>query len=168
MMSLAQMDLDATKKYEPVEIGNLLSEMENEFTSQAQLKQQILSFAPIKTLVHVNGDPLQMRQLFRNLIGNAIKYTPKGGTIMLTTKINKDQALIEVKDNGYGIPSSDLPFIFNRFYRVRSGKNGEEEGNGLGLAIVKSIVEHHGGQISVESEPQKGTSFNISLPALIK
>jgi len=168
MMSLAQMDLDATKKYEPVEIGNLLSEMENEFTSQAQLKQQILSFAPITTLVHVNGDPLQMRQLFRNLIGNAIKYTPKGGAIILTTKMNEDQALIEVKDNGYGIPSSDLPFIFNRFYRVRSGKNGEEEGNGLGLAIVKSIVEHHGGQISVESEPQKGTSFSISLPALIK
>jgi signal transduction histidine kinase len=82
--------------------------------------------------------------------------------------MNEDQALIEVKDNGYGIPSSDLPFIFNRFYRVRSGKNGEEEGNGLGLAIVKSIVEHHGGQISVESEPQKGTSFSISLPALIK
>jgi signal transduction histidine kinase len=109
-----------------------------------------------------------MRQLFRNLIGNAIKYTPKGGAIILTTKMNEDQALIEVKDNGYGIPSSDLPFIFNRFYRVRSGKNGEEEGNGLGLAIVKSIVEHHGGQISVESEPQKGTSFSISLPALIK
>ena len=168
MMSLAQMDLDATKKYEPVEIGNLLSEMENEFTSQAQLKQQILSFAPSTTLVHVNGDPLQMRQLFRNLIGNALKYTPKGGAIILTTKMNEDQALIEVKDNGYGIPSSDLPFIFNRFYRVRSGKNGEEEGNGLGLAIVKSIVEHHGGQISVESEPQKGTSFSISLPALIK
>jgi signal transduction histidine kinase len=109
-----------------------------------------------------------MRQLFRNLIGNAIKYTPRGGEVSLMAKATDTQALIEVKDNGYGIPASDLPFIFNRFYRVRSGKNGEEEGNGLGLAIVKSIVEHHGGQINVESEPQKGTNFSISLPVLTK
>ena len=167
MMSLAQMDLNASKKYAPIEMGKLLAEMANEFTPQAQLKNQTLSFTPPAALFHVDGDPLLMRQLFRNLIGNAIKYTPKGGAITLTAKTTDGQALIEVKDNGYGIPASDLPFIFNRFYRVRNGRNSEEEGNGLGLAIVKSIVENHGGHISVESETGKGSCFTFALPLAV-
>lgn len=166
MMSLAQMDLEATAKHEPMEMGKLLAEMAHEFTPQAKIKEQKLSVLPLTEIIHIDGEPLQMRQLFRNLIGNAIKYTPKGGEVTLTAKIMDTQALIEIKDNGYGIPASDLPFIFDRFYRVRSGKNKEEEGNGLGLAIVKSIIEQHNGQISVESEPQKGTSFSLSFPIL--
>jgi signal transduction histidine kinase len=73
---------------------------------------------------------------------------------------------VDVQDTGFGIPSADLPFIFNRFYRVRSGNNSKEEGNGLGLAIVKSIVEGHGGQVSVESEVDKGTCFSFTLPLM--
>jgi two-component system phosphate regulon sensor histidine kinase PhoR len=164
MMSLAQMDLDATKKYEPIDMKNLFTEMAHEFTPQAELKEQTFSFTATAEIIHVDGDPLQMRQLFRNLIGNAIKYTPRGGAIELTARATDIQTLIEVKDNGYGIPASDLPFIFDRFYRVRSGKNKEEEGNGLGLAIVKSIVEQHGGQISVESEQRKGSRFTVTFP----
>jgi signal transduction histidine kinase len=72
--------------------------------------------------------------------------------------------VIEVEDNGYGIPATDLPFIFNRFYRVRNGKHSEVEGNGLGLAIVKSIVDQHGGQISVTSESGRGSCFSVLLP----
>ena len=166
MMSLAEMDLNATKKYEALDMGILLAKMADEFTPQAQIKEQTFVFTQPNIKAAVSGNPLQINQLFRNLIGNAIKYTPRGGTITITTKTTEEQTLIEVKDNGYGIPASDLPFIFNRFYRVRNGKNNEEEGNGLGLAIVKSIVEHHGGQINVESEPQKGTSFSITLPVL--
>ena len=163
MMALAQMDLDATQKYEAVEMGKLLAEMAKEFTPQAQLKEQTLSFVPLAA-VHVNGDPLQLHQLFRNLIGNAIKYTPNGGALILKAKTTDTQILIDIQDNGYGIPASDLPFIFNRFYRVRNGKASEIEGNGLGLAIVKSIVEQHGGQVSVESEVGKGSHFIIALP----
>jgi two-component system phosphate regulon sensor histidine kinase PhoR len=107
---------------------------------------------------------LQLHQLFRNLIGNAIKYTPNGGALILKAKTTDTQILIDIQDNGYGIPASDLPFIFNRFYRVRNGKASEIEGNGLGLAIVKSIVEQHGGQVSVESEVGKGSHFIIALP----
>ncbi len=165
MMSLAQMDLNATQKYETVEMGKLLAEMANEFTPQAQLKEQALSFTPL-AIAHVNGDPLQLRQLFRNLIGNAIKYTPKGGAILLKAKTTDTQILIDVQDNGYGIPASDLPFIFNRFYRIRNGKASEIEGNGLGLAIVKSVTGQHGGQVSVESEQGKGSCFRVSLPLL--
>jgi signal transduction histidine kinase len=76
----------------------------------------------------------------------------------------KKTVTIEVKDNGYGIPEKDLPFIFDRFYRVQSGEARNIEWNGLGLAIVQSIAEQHGGKVSVESEPGKGSCFSIKLP----
>ena len=80
---------------------------------------------------------------------------------MLAAKVEKGNIQVDVQDTGFGIPAADLPFIFDRFYRVRNGKNSEVEGNGLGLAIVKSVVEQHGGQISVESEVDKGTLFQL-------
>ena len=81
-------------------------------------------------------------------------------------KAGKQNIQVDVHDTGFGIPAADLPFIFDRFYRVRSGKSSEIEGNGLGLAIVKSVVEQHCGQISVESEVGKGTCFSVSLPLM--
>lgn len=164
MMELAQMDLEATQKHEPVEMGKLLEEMAHEFTAQAKVKEQTLDFTPLSSTTNINGDPLQLRQLLRNLIGNAIKYTPKGGAVGILTEANDGHLKIDIQDNGYGIPAADLPFIFNRFYRVRNEAVKDIEGNGLGLAIVKSAIEQHGGQISVESEPGKGTCFTINLP----
>ncbi len=166
MMSLAQMDLEATQKHEPVEMGKLLAEIAHEFTAQAQVKEQTLTFTPLSTLSNINGDPLQLRQLLRNLIGNALKYSPTGGAVSILAEEKNDHLKIDVQDNGYGIPTADLPFIFNRFYRVRDGKAGEVEGNGLGLAIVKAIVEGHDGQVKVESEPNKGSCFSVSFPLL--
>jgi two-component system phosphate regulon sensor histidine kinase PhoR len=166
MMSLAQMDLEATQRHESVELGELLAGIADEFTPQAAAKEQILKFTPPAIPTHVNADVLQLKQLFRNLIGNAIKYSPKGGQIMLVAKMEKENIQIDVQDTGFGIPAADLPFIFNRFYRVRNGKNSEMEGNGLGLAIVKSVVEQHSGQVSVQSEVDKGTCFSISFPVL--
>ena len=168
MMALAQMDLEATQKHAPVEMTNLLAEMANEFAPQAQAKEQTLSFTPLATLSHVKGDEFQLRQLFRNLIGNAIKYTPKRGSVTISPKLKNGNFEVNIQDTGYGIPAIDLPFIFNRFYRAHNEAVNEIEGNGLGLAIVKSTVEHHGGQISVESEPGKGTCFTTTLPLLIK
>ncbi len=166
MVQLAEMDLKATQKHEKVEIGALLLSVTDEFAPQATAKEQTLHFNPLTVSVQVKGDPLQLKQLFRNLIGNAIKYTPQGGRIMLEAKVEKENIQVDIKDTGFGIPAIDLPFIFNRFYRVREGKNNEVEGNGLGLAIVKSIVEGHGGQISVKSELGKGSCFTFTLPLM--
>jgi signal transduction histidine kinase/DNA-binding response OmpR family regulator len=166
MMALAQMDLEATQKHEPVDLSALLSGIADEFMPQAKAKEQTLQFVAPSISAHINGDLLQLKQLFRNLIGNAIKYSPQGGRIILAAKVEKETIQVDVQDTGFGIPSADLPFIFDRFYRVRNGKNSEMEGNGLGLAIVKSVVEQHDGQISVESEVDKGTQFSVSLPAL--
>jgi signal transduction histidine kinase/DNA-binding response OmpR family regulator len=166
MVQLAQMDLQATHKHEIVELGTLLACVADEFAPQATAKEQTLHFNPLTVSAQVNGDPLQLKQLFRNLIGNAIKYSPQGGRIMLMAKVEKGSIQVDVQDTGFGIPAADLPFIFNRFYRVRDGKNSEVEGNGLGLAIVKSIVEQHGGQISVESKPGEGSCFSFTLPLM--
>jgi len=164
MVSLAQMDLQATQKHEPVDIGALLAGLANEFTPQAAVKEQTLHFNSLTVPAQLNGDPLQLKQLFRNLVGNALKYSPQGGKISITAKVENKTVKIDVQDTGYGIPATDLPFIFDRFYRVRNGNTSQIEGNGLGLAIVKSIIEHHGGQISVESELGKGTCFSVTLP----
>jgi signal transduction histidine kinase/DNA-binding response OmpR family regulator len=167
MMSLAQMDLQSTQTHEPLDLGALLFDLTNEFSPQASAKEQTLNFNPPSTPAQVSGDPLQLKQLFRNLIGNAIKYSPNGGRITVTVRMEKENIEADVQDTGFGIPAADLPFIFDRFYRVRNGKTSEIEGNGLGLAIVKSIAEQHGGQISVESELDKGTRFSVSLPLFI-
>ena len=165
MMSLAQIDLQAAQKYEAVDLKPLLDEVASEFAPQAGDKNQTLTSKGFDHPVRVQGDPLQLRQVFRNLLGNAIKYTPKGGAIQFTAREEADRVFIQVIDNGYGIPAADLPFIFDRFYRVRNGKAGEVDGNGLGLAIVKSVVEQHGGHVSVESEPGKGSSFRVAFPS---
>ncbi|GAB4538539.1 MAG: hypothetical protein Fur002_02160 [Anaerolineales bacterium] len=162
MMSLAQMDLNSEVKLETVNVVKILEEVAAEFTPQAKIKKQRVEYAPLGGAAELNGDPLQIRQALRNLLGNAVKYTPEGGAVTLTARKQDGALLIEVADNGQGIPAEDLPFIFNRFYRAHNGQG--EEGNGLGLAIVKSIVERHGGQVSVESEVGKGARFIVSLP----
>jgi signal transduction histidine kinase len=113
-------------------------------------------------MVEVNE--LQLRQAVRNLVTNAIKYTPDGGTITLSIEQETNMAKVKIQDTGYGIPADDLPFIFDRFYRVKNQETRDIDGNGLGLAIVKSIVERHGGQIQVESKPGIGSCFIFTLP----
>jgi signal transduction histidine kinase len=168
MMQLVQIDLHSQQEHEVIELGAVLAELADEFGPQAREKEQTLSFATPAVPVQMHGNPLQLRQLFRNLLVNAIKYTSRKGNIQLRGKLDNNQILIDVQDNGYGIPPSDLPFIFDRFYRAHHGQAEEVEGNGLGLAIVKSIVEKHGGEIKVQSEPDKGTCFSISFPTLLQ
>ncbi|MFZ5857287.1 MAG: response regulator [Chloroflexota bacterium] len=166
MLELAQFDLGVEAKHEAVELNTLLGEVEAEFQPQAQAKEQKLTFKKNHKITHVPGDPIKLRQMFSNVIGNAIKYTPERGTISLSITMEEEQVEICVEDTGFGIPAADLPFVFDRFYRIRNGKNAEVEGNGLGLAIVKSIVERHNGQISVNSEVGKGSCFTIHLPVV--
>ncbi|MCA2001822.1 MAG: response regulator [Chloroflexi bacterium] len=166
MISLAQLDLQAAQKYQPLELVSLLADVVDEFTPQAVAARLTLEYRPALQEVSILGDALQLKQLFRNLIGNAVKYTPQGGRITVSIRADADAVQIEVADTGYGIPAADLPFIFDRFYRVRSGKASEIEGNGLGLAIVKSVAEGHGGQVSVQSKVNRGTAFAVSFPLL--
>ena len=112
----------------------------------------------------VNGDRDRLKQVFLNLVGNAIQYTPQGGEVFLSLSRIGDQARLIVRDTGPGIPAEDLPYIFERFYRAeKSRTRSKTSGFGLGLSITKWIVEQHGGQIKVESKEGDGTTFVIWL-----
>jgi signal transduction histidine kinase len=116
--------------------------------------------------VLVEGDELRLRQVMVNLIDNAIKYTPEGGTILLKVYAKRDKAFIEIIDTGIGISATALPQIFNRFFRAEEAKFARTEGSGLGLAIVHSITEAHRGSVHVESNENQGTKFRVELPLL--
>jgi two-component system NtrC family sensor kinase len=164
MLDIAKMDLGAEQKREVIDVSRIIYELTDEFKPQAEVKGQTLTLEQTMEGVTVEGDALKIRQALRNLIGNAIKYTPDGGAVMLSLEQESGMVNIKIKDTGYGIPASDLPHLFRRFYRVRNNGHDQIEGNGLGLAIVKSIAESHGGDVTVESESGKGSCFTFSLP----
>ncbi len=111
----------------------------------------------------IRGDVYRLNQLLGNLVDNAIKYTPEGGTITLSLFRDGDWARLEVADNGVGIPPEHLPHIFDRFYKVDQARTRARGGSGLGLAIVKGIAEQHGGEVTVTSDPGKGSIFTVWL-----
>ncbi len=111
-------------------------------------------------------EPGRIRQLVMNLLTNAVKYTPRGGSVQLTLGADGNNATIQVRDTGIGIATGDLPHVFERFWRADQARSrtGERPGVGLGLAIVKWIVDAHGGTVEVQSRPGRGTTFTVSLP----
>jgi heavy metal sensor kinase len=114
--------------------------------------------------IAVKGDAQGLRRLFLILIDNAVKYTPTGGSVNVSADQTNDTAVVTVTDTGIGIPSDDLPHIFERFYRVNKARSREQGGAGLGLSIARWIVETHGGKISIESEANRGTMVRVCLP----
>jgi len=112
----------------------------------------------------VIGDGHRLKQMVWTLLHNAVKYTPENGRIKITLQDLDDYAYLTVQDNGIGIPETDLPWIFDRFYRVDKARSRSEGGSGLGLSICKHIVDMHNGEIEVESEVGKGTRFKVRLP----
>jgi signal transduction histidine kinase len=128
----------------------------------------ILVSMPVLQNVTVLGDRVRLRQLFLNLVTNAIKYTAKGGKVELTLESTDGAAVFTVKDTGIGIAGADLPFIFDRFWRVDRvrSRGGERGGVGLGLAISQWIAQAHGGSINVSSRLGRGSGFAVTIPAL--
>jgi heavy metal sensor kinase len=114
--------------------------------------------------VMVEGDPARLKQVIVNLLDNAIKYTAPGGRVRLSVRGEQGQAVLEVADDGIGIPAEALPHVFKRFFRVDTSRSREQGGAGLGLAIVKSICSAHGADIEVISEVGKGSTFRLRQP----
>ncbi|HEY8714604.1 MAG TPA: heavy metal sensor histidine kinase [Candidatus Acidoferrum sp.] len=114
--------------------------------------------------VHVRGDASWIERVILNLLDNAIKFTPEGGTVSVSVIAAGKEAELCVRDTGIGISPQALPHIFDRFYRAEPSRSKQVEGVGLGLALVRWIVEKHGGQIAVQSEPAKGSRFTVLLP----
>jgi heavy metal sensor kinase len=118
--------------------------------------------------LQVNGDATRLRQVFYNLLDNAIKYTPEGGRIDVRTELRDQAATVVLHDTGIGIPPEHLPFVFDRFYRVDKARTRAEGGTGLGLSIAQSIARAHGGVIEMTSVPAQGTTCTVTLPAEVQ
>ena len=114
--------------------------------------------------VRIRHDPQRIGQVVVNLVANAVKFTPRGGSVTVDLSATIDGARIDVTDTGTGIATTELPHIFERFYRGSSASEARSSGSGLGLAIVRSIVEMHGGSVEVESRVGAGSRFSVSLP----
>jgi two-component system, OmpR family, sensor histidine kinase ResE len=109
-------------------------------------------------------DPDRIEQVLTNLIDNAIRHTPVGGSVIVTETTDEKGINFEVKDSGSGIPEEDLPFVFERFYKADKARTRGRSGTGLGLAIAKNIVDAHKGHISVQSKLGQGTTFSFFIP----
>ena len=114
--------------------------------------------------LHVQASAPLLEQAIVNLLDNAIKYSVRGDTVMVTTVATSEEIAIQVRDHGVGITPEHLPHLFQRFYRVDKGRSRKLGGTGLGLAIVKHIAQTHHGRATVESTPGKGSVFTVHLP----
>ena len=116
----------------------------------------------------MNGDRERLEQVVINILSNAVKYTPRGGHIMLRgLRKDENHVMIQVKDDGMGIPKEDIPRLFERFYRVDKARSRAKGGSGLGLAIAKEMVEAHNGTIYLDSTMDEGTTVTIMLPTTL-
>ena len=145
-------------------IDALLGELTETLSIPAKKHQHSLTYIAPENLPKIIGDRDRIQQLLINILSNAIKYTPNGGTIRIVASVRGDEVHIQVKDNGIGIPKADLDRLFERFYRVDKARSRDRGGTGLGLSIAKEIADAHGGRISIESQEKVGTTVHIYLP----
>ncbi|TGL59458.1 PAS domain-containing sensor histidine kinase [Leptospira sarikeiensis] len=121
---------------------------------------------PEDRIAMISGDPKRIRQIFLNLVGNAVKFTTEQGSIYLSTRREEKDWIVEISDTGIGIPEQEQRKIFDAFYQVRNSRSKETEGTGLGLSIVRKLLEAHGGSISVKSQVGMGTTFILKFPVI--
>jgi two-component system phosphate regulon sensor histidine kinase PhoR len=113
----------------------------------------------------VEGDPAWIERIVLNLVDNAIKFTPPGGHVAVSVLKDANTAVLEVQDDGVGIPPDSLPHVFERFYRTDPSRSNRAEGAGLGLSLVKWAVDQHSGTIEVDSPRTRGTRVRVKLPS---
>jgi signal transduction histidine kinase len=145
-------------------IGDVLSREVSLFSLPAEEKAITLKQEIAPNLPAVMLDEKRIGQVISNLLANSIRYTPAGGTITVGAKAHDTEVTLWVRDTGAGIPAEDLPYIFDRLYRVDKSRSRATGGTGLGLAIARRFVEAHGGHIRAESEAGKGTVIIVTLP----
>ena len=147
---------------QPIALDALIEEAVATFSARAVERGLRLSVDIARGLPAISADRERLSQVLNNLIGNALKFTPDGGAIMVSASAHRDAVEVAVADTGCGIAAEELPHIFRRYWQADSGAH---RGVGLGLAIVQGIVDAHGGQIAVESTVGAGTTFRFTLPA---
>ena len=148
----------------PVNLVSLIRRVEDLLLPVAQRKKHVFDIRVPEHLPQLFGNEDYLERTITNLIDNAIKYTPEGGRVSVNARHENESVIIEVTDNGIGIAQHEVPFIFERFYRVDRSRSRELGGTGLGLSIVKHVVQVHGGSIQVETSPGHGSTFRLLIP----
>jgi len=161
LLDLGSIEAGLDTRREHVQLEGILRYTLDMLQGQIKAKKLKVQTDLAPSLPAMRANPVRLRQVLDNVVGNAIKYSDNGGEVLVSIKSEDNQLILQVTDNGPGIPSGDQPHIFDKFYR---GANTKQEGSGLGLAIVKTIVDAHQGRIWVESNVGKGSSFFIVLP----
>ncbi len=166
LLTLAKSEVgELTLEMKELSLSDLVQELYLQSRLLCETKQiEVELLLEVEEEIRIRGDELRLRQMFLNLISNAIKYTPESSRLEIALTMDDGFANVAINDSGIGIPAEHLPHIFDRFYRVDKARNRMDGGTGLGLAIVKWIAEAHGGSIKVTSEVNQGSSFSVRLP----
>lgn len=164
LLDLSRIEAGLDLELAPLDIAELTKEIVMEYQEQAVRRRQQLIYHTADQPAWVMGNKLRLRQVISNLIENALKYTPEDGRIAAVVRTYDGQLLFKIEDNGLGIPANDLPFVFDKFFRVKTEDRADIQGTGLGLSICKSIIEKHGGSIWAESQHGEGSTFTFTLP----
>jgi signal transduction histidine kinase len=148
--------------HQPLRLQHLATEVANEMQRRTEVHNLIVDFPTEFPLVA--ADPRWLKQVFRNVLDNAIKYSPEGGLIVIRGQVRPNDVTVSVADQGPGISPEDLIPLFEKYFRIRTSDGVPVEGTGLGLPVARSIVEAHGGRIWAESKLGEGTTIYFSLP----
>lgn len=164
LLTLARADAGKEQwNFTEVNLGKLIIDLGTDAEILCEEKGLTFQLGPTQDLA-VRGDDARLRELFMNLLDNAVRYTPSPGTVSVSLRREAQMAVVAIADTGVGISAEDIPSIFERFYRVDKSRSHAEGGTGLGLAICKHIAEAHGGKIEAESQLGAGSTFSVWLP----
>jgi signal transduction histidine kinase len=164
LLDLGRLEAGFDTRRELVHLENVLKYTLDVFDAQVKKKKITVETSINGELKPIRANPIRIRQMLDNLVGNAIKYTPEGGRVRVWLSTEANQIVIRVEDTGPGIPSEEQSRVFEKFYRASNRPQGVE-GTGLGLAIVKSVADSHQGRVWVESKVGEGSAFVVLLPA---
>jgi len=165
MLSVSEIEAGSlTMRRDDVRLDQLFKSLQQDYTATATQKTIDLRFDLPPKLPAIQGDRDRLAIVLQNLLGNAIKYTPEGGTVSVGVDLTATELIIEVRDSGIGISEEDQQHVFEKFYRANDPRLGDITGSGLGLALAHEIVRLHGGDLTVESVFNEGSTFRVVLP----
>ncbi len=152
-------------QWEPIRLDEMLRRLVSDFQQRAAHYRQLLAFEMEgDASPEIQGDPVRLREVFANLVDNAIKYTREGGQVRVRVRPSVEDVFVDVMDTGVGIPPDKMASLFQKFSRIQNPLSAREFGSGLGLYFARSVVELHHGAIEVSSEPEHGSTFTVRLP----